>query len=346
MSRVLKTGNNQITCTYATHVANANAGNAWARGIDVVKQPSQIDTIIAHSDGTVIKTVDYLGSTNGVADRDGMGYGNYVMIKHSNNYVTVYAHLQSVSVKEGMNVTKGTSIGVMGNTGRSFGAHLHYEVRKYSSTPSYNSLHDVNKFTWLDPTSSLDGELPGTPSPTPSTIVEGFLDTATFSKNNINVSGWAYKDGTTQTVTIKIYSGSSVVMTSTAKNTIARPDVKAAKSYSTDKVGYSKAIDVSTLKDGTYTVKAFVGSTQLKNEKSVVVKKSSSNTIEAGKKINLVNVKGYDTETSVTSSSTKTGTFYLWDATVKNNRIRITNAANRVGVKGQVTCWISTSDVK
>lgn len=72
----------------------------------------------------------------------------------------------------------------------------------------------------------------------------------------------------------------------------------------------------------------------------------STNDIVAGKKITLKNVKGYTSETAKTHYGTKTGTFYLWDAVVKNGRIRITNAESRVGVQGQVTCWINVTDIE
>lgn len=159
MSRVLKTGKNQITCTYASHCANVAAGRAWAKGVDVVKYKSQIDKITAHSAGRVLRTVDYLSGTNGVTDKAGMGYGNYIMILHENNYVTLYAHLESVYVREGQTVNQGDEIGIMGNTGNSFGAHLHFEVRRYGANPAGN-LHDTSAFEWLDPTDYLDASLP------------------------------------------------------------------------------------------------------------------------------------------------------------------------------------------
>ena len=56
------------------------------------------------------------------------GYGNLIIIDHSNGYVTYYAHLKSFDVKKGEVVEKGDAIGVMGNTGRSTGVHLHFEV--------------------------------------------------------------------------------------------------------------------------------------------------------------------------------------------------------------------------
>ena len=71
----------------------------------------------------------------------------------------------------------------------------------------------------------------------------------------------------------------------------------------------------------------------------------TTNNIVAGKKITLKNVKSYTSETAKSHYGVKSGTFYLWDAVVKNGRIRITNAASRVGVKGQVTCWINVADI-
>jgi len=58
----------------------------------------------------------------------GSGYGNRVNIKHS-EFETVYAHLDKVTVKEGDKVVKGQQIGTVGSTGKSTGAHLHFELR-------------------------------------------------------------------------------------------------------------------------------------------------------------------------------------------------------------------------
>lgn len=76
------------------------------------------------------------------------GYGNIVIV---NSYwqgiviQTRYAHLRSIDVKENQNVTKGTRIGIMGQTGNVTGIHLHYEVREV------NSLNSVWEGSTMDP---------------------------------------------------------------------------------------------------------------------------------------------------------------------------------------------------
>jgi LysM repeat protein len=57
------------------------------------------------------------------------GYGNYVVIKHDNGTQTLYAHNSSNTVISGQRVNQGEVIGYIGNTGKSTGPHLHFEVR-------------------------------------------------------------------------------------------------------------------------------------------------------------------------------------------------------------------------
>ncbi|MBC8336449.1 MAG: peptidoglycan DD-metalloendopeptidase family protein [Anaerolineales bacterium] len=57
------------------------------------------------------------------------GYGNVVAIDHGNGFATLYAHLSSINAGRCQSVFAGQLIGLSGNTGNSFGAHLHFEVR-------------------------------------------------------------------------------------------------------------------------------------------------------------------------------------------------------------------------
>lgn len=57
------------------------------------------------------------------------GYGSYVVISHDNGTQTLYAHMSSVTASSGASVSQGQLIGYVGNTGKSTGNHLHFEVR-------------------------------------------------------------------------------------------------------------------------------------------------------------------------------------------------------------------------
>lgn len=87
-------------------------------GIDIAAPLNT--SILAAASGKVI--IAKQGGWNG-------GYGNYVVISHPNGTQTLYAHLNTVGVSVGQNVSQGAVLGGMGSTGDSTGIHLHFEVR-------------------------------------------------------------------------------------------------------------------------------------------------------------------------------------------------------------------------
>jgi len=99
--------------------AKKSQGLHGHNGVDLARVP--IGTaVVAAAKGTVIlaKSSGYNG-----------GYGNYVIVSHPNGTQTLYAHLNTVSVTRGQVVSQGQKLGGMGNSGRSTGPHLHFEVR-------------------------------------------------------------------------------------------------------------------------------------------------------------------------------------------------------------------------
>ena len=143
--RVLKKGKCEVSNSYYTgHL-----------GIDLVGANYTLDEVVAHSDGIVTNVVSNINENTSGDARYGSSrvshiYGNYVKIRHNNGMYTLYAHLKygSLKVNVGESVTKGKVLGFMGNTGYSFGAHLHFEVR------------DKNNNV-LNPTKYVYGELDG-----------------------------------------------------------------------------------------------------------------------------------------------------------------------------------------
>lgn len=84
-------------------------------------------SVVAAASGVVVNVVSYCKEGNSSC---GGRYGNYITIEHPNGTRTKYAHLQKVSVSIGQTVSQGKQIGTIGNTGRSTGPHLHFEVIK------------------------------------------------------------------------------------------------------------------------------------------------------------------------------------------------------------------------
>lgn len=107
--------------------------------------------IYATGDGRVYK-----------AKKSRFGYGNKVVIDHGYGYQTVYAHLNTIDVRQGQRVKRGQQIGTVGNTGLSTSPHLHYEVLKNKKkvNPIYYFFNDISLEDYnnlLQPSSKMSG---------------------------------------------------------------------------------------------------------------------------------------------------------------------------------------------
>lgn len=97
-----------------------NGQRAFHAGLDFSAPPGT--PVYATADGIVIEV------------SNSPGYGRTVIIEHPSGFMTLYAHMSSIRVKQGERVKRHTVIGGIGSTGRSTGPHLHYEVLSKSKT--------------------------------------------------------------------------------------------------------------------------------------------------------------------------------------------------------------------
>lgn len=121
--RVINNAKNRITQGYnkSTH-----------KGVDLGWSYNENDNMVySNCIGTVYSTLDNVPH----GSEYGGGWGNYVYIKHPNGMFSRYAHLKNgLFVKTGQLVDENTCLGIMGESGRAYGRHLHFEVSTSAST--------------------------------------------------------------------------------------------------------------------------------------------------------------------------------------------------------------------
>ena len=122
------------------------------RGLDLVGPNYTLDDIVSYANGTVNMSTNGYG--NGAGEGVNWAYGNFVKILNDDGTVCLYAHMEYTSVKVGQRVSKGQVIGRMGNSGNSYGGHLHWE---------YWSCNDYYKN--IDPSPYLSPKEIKLPSP-------------------------------------------------------------------------------------------------------------------------------------------------------------------------------------
>ena len=128
----------QVTGSFGERIDPFNGEGAFHSGVDIGS--SYGHPIVAPADGVVTLT-DTMG-----------GYGKTIMIDHGNGISTRYGHLSGFAVTAGQKVQRGDVIGYVGESGRSTGPHLHYEVR-INDTP-------VNPYKYLRMTLAHSGGFP------------------------------------------------------------------------------------------------------------------------------------------------------------------------------------------
>ena len=131
---------NYVSSYYGYRINPATGQEQLHRGVDIAVPTGT--TVYAAMDGTVTTAAydDY--------------YGNYVVIEDSRGYCTKYAHMDTLSVSAGQDITHGTVIGTTGNTGSSTGSHLHIECL-------YNGEYYNPLFYFEAGDKTLYGETPG-----------------------------------------------------------------------------------------------------------------------------------------------------------------------------------------
>jgi murein DD-endopeptidase MepM/ murein hydrolase activator NlpD len=105
----------QITGSFGERIDPFNGEGAFHSGVDIGAMLGQ--PVIAPADG-VVEFADFMG-----------GYGRAIIVDHGHGISTRYGHLKGFAVFPGQHIHRGDTIGFVGDSGRSTGPHLHYEVR-------------------------------------------------------------------------------------------------------------------------------------------------------------------------------------------------------------------------
>lgn len=125
---------------------NIGRGKEWHQGVDLAgPKPGVNVPVYACADG-IVKACGPLST-----------YGNRVLLSHTINgkvWETNYAHLHTIKVKNGQKVKQGEVIGIMGNTGGSFGVHLHLEIHNGLYAPGQPNAVDPMKYISLSDNTS------------------------------------------------------------------------------------------------------------------------------------------------------------------------------------------------
>jgi len=133
-----------ISWSFAQHVKYGKPGNNY--GVDF---RMRYDTLLAPAAGKVIRSEKGAGANS--------GYGQFIMLQHPNGWMTLYAHLSRRDVKVGQTVVLRQKLGKTGESGYTFGAHLHMELIQNGRR------YDVAKYMKMQPPPENGGTVPVPP---------------------------------------------------------------------------------------------------------------------------------------------------------------------------------------
>ena len=115
-----------------------NGRKNYHKGIDLGARKGT--PVLAAADGTVIHLrEDHRNCSS-------CGYGCYVILQHSNGHRSLYGHLSAINVTSGQKLSAGEQLGKCGNTGHSYGAHLHFEIIAYEEYVDPSTYLHANLF--------------------------------------------------------------------------------------------------------------------------------------------------------------------------------------------------------
>ena len=233
-------------------------------GLDIGGGRKGETNIIAAKDGTVVYPVDKDKMTcpdGGLGNKCGGGYGNYVIIQHSDGNYTLYGHMytKSITVKEGDVVKRGQVIGKMGTSGDSNGAHLHFEVRLGENI----GTAAVNPLDYVDP----DNPRPSVSSNMASGSAVSIANELLLNEEGIGCSGQLSEEGNNF---VACNGGDGVTTIGPGVTLQGNPDKFA-------KYGYGSATVGSRIpKDVVYAIKDEI----LQDDYNYIVKKLAENGID------------------------------------------------------------------
>ncbi|TLS35626.1 M23 family metallopeptidase [Pseudalkalibacillus caeni] len=208
-------------------------------GIDIAAEKGT--PIKAAEDGTVHKS--YLSGS----------YGHVVFITHSSGFETIYAHMHKRLVKDGDVIQKGQVIGYVGNTGRSHGNHLHFEVHDGGWNASKSNA--INPLAFITPDGQLSQPVSG------QAVKDENEDQKTVKANDragavdVEQSKVLSQNQRKEDSVVTVKSGDTL-WSLASRNGISVGQLKALNKLSSDRITAGQMLWIKNVKKKTYAVQA------------------------------------------------------------------------------------------